>query len=635
MKFAVILLIVLTACGSSRNPTAPDAGPADAGPGADAPLDAAALGDPFAALLALPAACSTDRWCWRAPRPAGNDYSRVFATAPDNLWLIGQHGTVMQWNGQAWTSHHLPVPDGQPPGQFPFSISGRGPSDMWLIFGNTVQHWDGAAWTIRDSLPPSGVIAFNSIWEAPGGEVWVTMNTGTVRRSQGGGAFQQLGTGCNNCFLGSIWGLAADDFFITTLPAGILHYDGHAFVRTYDGPVIAGSYQGSRGDVWVSGADGALLHWNGAAWTPVATGLGEDWYVGGVAALASDDVWWWASRSSARSALLHWDGKAIATTPIDTTKIGASLYSGAIVDGRWWLVGGAGAIYTRSGGALQPVVDPGVMGLQSIWGSSETDLYFATGGELRHWDGKATAEIPIAANAISGIRAGDVDELFATGFDLSSDRTEYIASAYHLDGATWSKTPLDHAPVQQHRYFSTVFAIGPGEAMAVGYGGIAYRHAGGTWTPVATGVTEDLRGVWGPDADHLWITGSRGTLLTWSRDRPDVATPDPSLPPTADDLGAIHGAGGIVWIAAGADRVLQRTASGWTTLSTGVAASGIFAVSATDVVVASAAQSVVARWNGREFVREDNASGMPTPVLFQPPGGPMLAGGLDVLVEHR
>src|SRR4249920_692076 len=94
----VVLAVAVcgAACGSSPGAVRGDAGepPADAAVAADAPpVDATPLEDPFAALLALPATCSPDRWCWRLPKPAGNDYQRVYSTAADNVWLLGQHGT--------------------------------------------------------------------------------------------------------------------------------------------------------------------------------------------------------------------------------------------------------------------------------------------------------------------------------------------------------------------------------------------------------------------------------------------------------------------------------------------------------------------------------------------------------------
>src|SRR5258705_473809 len=83
------------------------------------------------ALPAMPAQCSADHWCWRDPKPVGNDYDHVYATSDDNIWLIGQHGTVLQWDGAAWRTHHPAVLPGQAAAQFPMSISGRNAGDMW------------------------------------------------------------------------------------------------------------------------------------------------------------------------------------------------------------------------------------------------------------------------------------------------------------------------------------------------------------------------------------------------------------------------------------------------------------------------------------------------------------------------
>ncbi len=613
-------LVALAAC-SSHGPANPDA--------------AVNGGDPFGQLVGLPASCSVDHWCWRTPTPAGNDYAQVYATAPNNVWLIGQHGVVMQWNGSVWTFHHPAQPSGSVI-EMAYSISGRGPDDMWLLIGSTIQHWDGSTWSIGDSLPPSGTVSYDSIWEAPNGDVWVTMSTGMVDRSVGGGPFVQLDTGCN-CLLGSIWGTAPDDFWMTGLPGNIMHFDGRMFTTSYRGASPVGSFIGvTKNDIWVSGADGTLVHWNGATWTLVPTGVGPG-YLSGATALGSSDVWWWdASSTSAMSAFVHWDGKTVTATPVDTSSLGVFIYSAAIIDGKWWLVGGGGAVYTKdSDNSVAPIVDPHVMNLEGMWGASDDDMYFGTGGEIRHWDGATLTTLApdIGASSLSGIHTGSVDELFGVGFEETSDHATYIANAFHYDGTAWTKAQLVESAIAEHHYFTQVWAIAPGEAMAVGYGGIAYHYAAGTWNQVATGVTTDLMGVWGPDTDHLWISGAQGTLLQWNRSSPDVLVPDPTLAST-DNLGAIAGVDGVMWIAAGDAAVVTGSDAGWTKVATPVSADGIFAIDATNVVISSAGQSQLARWNGTAFVPEDNSAGAPTPVLFQPPGGTMLAGGLKTLVEH-
>ena len=640
VRLAAVAALGLAAGACGSPPGAPaDAASSDASP---PPLIDAAIpdaegprNDPFAALLQLPAACSTDQWCWRRPQPTGNDYAHVYSTSHDNIWLIGQHGTVLQWNGVSWRPHTPPQPPGQTTAQLAYSISGRGPNDMWLLIGATIQHWNGTEWKIRDSLPPNGIIAFNNIWAAPNGDVWVTMNTGQVNRSIGGGPFQRLSTGCG-CYLGNIWGFASNDFWITTLPGNILHYDGQSFTQTYTGTSPVGSLSGTGpDDVWVTGAEGAMLHWNGATWTRVAVPH-SDGYIEAAATLASDDMWWWAmTNSSARSALLHWNGTHVESISIDTSALGGFLFDGALIDGRWWLVGARGAVYTLDPEqhTLSAVVDPEAMALKDMWGSADDNMYYAAANSIRHWNGTAITRISVAANAISGVRTNGVDELFATGFEVTPDNARYVALAWHHDGTSWTKTPLDQAPLAEHRYFTRVLALAPGEALAVGYGGLAYRFANGTWTPVASGVTADLLAMYAPDPDHVWIAGARGTLLRWDRADPGVMTPDPSLS-TDLDLTSIHGAGGTTWIATAVSSVFRNAGQGWTQMPAGIAGGTIYALDATTVVLSAPGQGLLARWNGTAWAIEDNAAGMPTPVLFRPPGGPLIAGGLSSLVQH-
>lgn len=596
--------------------------------------------DAVAALAAMPAACSVDQWCWRDPTPAGNDIAHIYATGIDNIWLIGAAGTLMQWDGAAWHRHAPAQQAGLGASQYAFSITGNASNDMWLIMGAAIHHWDGKAWTIEDTLVANGIQNFDTIWEAPNGDVWVTMNNGQVdRRLHGAGKFERIDTGCN-CFLGNIWGLAANDFWITALPATIYHSDGKTFQPAYHPTSVVGSLTGvATDDVWVSGQDGLMAHWDGKAWTPMPTGLPEGGFIGRLAARATDDVWWWAEGgSSASSSFIHWDGKQLAVTPVDTTDVGVFLFDGAFLDGRWWLVGGAGAVYTKaSDTTVKPIIAPNLMATQDIWGPSDNDLYFATAGEIRHWDGQSMQIIEpmTGAYSVSGVHSDAGNELFAIGFELTDDRLSYIADAFHFDvqGKAWAKTQLDQTLISAHRLFTKVAALTTGEAIAVGEGGMAYRYAGGAWTPIATGTANDLVAVYAPDADHAWITGKHGTLLTWSRDQPDVATPDPTLS-TPDDLGAISGAGGVTWITAGASDVLRSTATGWERIHAGVSGGGLFATGPDQVVVSAAGQSALARWNGTAFVREDSGTQLATPVLYAPPGGHMLAAGLNTLVVH-
>ncbi|HVK77661.1 MAG TPA: hypothetical protein VM734_30360 [Kofleriaceae bacterium] len=644
----VVALAIATACGSPPGAGPDDAAPADdaatadgavdAAPPIDAPpTDAAPLGDPFAELVALPGTCTTDGWCWRTPTPHGNDYVRVVSSAPDNIWLTARQGTVMQWDGHTWRFHRPPVLPGQQVAQFPMSMSTGGPSNTWMIYGNTLQHWDGATWTIRSSQPNSGNPNYNNVWVAPDGDAWVTVSNGTLERWHG--ATSEILSPCAGCFLGSIWGTSSTDIFITTLPAGILHFDGTTWNRIYGGPEIAGGYLGVPGDVWVSGGEGALMRWDGATWTAYTPPLSipRRW-ITPVAYRAPDDVWWWVFGEG----FLHWNGTSLTLSAVDFYQDGGlpSFNSAAIIGGRWWLVGDAGAVYSKSDHDVPiAIVKPQLRGLLSMWGTADDNMYLSAGGRVRHWDGTAMTDLggPLVTR-ISGVRTGGVDELFGTGEERTPDNL-WITTAWRFDGTTWTRTAIETAPLFERRLFNSVAALGPGQAIAVGFKGIAYHYSNGTWSPIATGVTTDLYSVWGPDPDHAWIAGRNGVLLRWDRTTPDVAMPEPGLTTTAD-LGPVHGADGVLWVAeAQTSSVWRNNGAGWTKIQAVTVGNGetggMFAVDADNIVMASSGQTSVGRWNGTSFAREDTGSGLATPILFQPPGGRMLAGWMSGLVEHE
>ncbi len=271
--------------------------------------------DPVALLAAAEGACSADRWCWRRPRPRGSRINSVYATAPYNLWLVGEAGYVLQWNGTRWREHALPEP--------PFrsamnlgSITGRGPSDMWIGGGDLLYHWDGASWEPRDVILPGVDQAFHGIWEAPNTDLWVAMDYGMTRRSIGGeplADFPVPPAQAPLSELGSVWGTAADDLWIAGRPGRMFHWDGHAFTEFPTGTYKSGGdlIGASATDAWVGGYDGTLVHWNGAAWSPVDTGLGVGWYMKGVAVNGAADVRWLAQRARSQAEILTWNGTAL------------------------------------------------------------------------------------------------------------------------------------------------------------------------------------------------------------------------------------------------------------------------------------------------------------------------------------
>ena len=643
MRWRVLAATLFVACGSpTRAPLADAPSATDAQP-IDSTTDGSTLqGDPFAAFQALPAVCSSDGWCWQWPTPSGSSYSHIRSTAPDNIWITGvgvpSFSPIMQWNGQQWITHTPPEPPGYPTYAAPTAISTTGPNNTWIAYDDIVEHWDGTSWRIINSPP---TYELYGMWADPDGNAWVTDGAGTLRLWSPSGVelrtFPNIGGG-------AIWGTADDDLFLTGIGA-VVHYDGTSFTKIYQGSKTAGAFQGVKDDVWISGE--TILHWDGSIITevPPTLPMQQPAIIRTAEYAAADNVTWLVNGTSAAPAtIIHWDGAQLTNVPIDPSdaslltatgdnKCGA-LGESQIIAGKWWMVCSQGGIVTiEHGTALTSVIAP-LSGLD-LWGTSPTDLYLATGDELHHWDGATWTGvgIPDRVLGLSGLPDG---ELFGTHERFLPGAEEYVGFLDHFDGTTWTSIAATQYPLFGDKGISAVYPIGPGEAILIGGQGLAFHYASGALTPIESGTKSDLIGVWGPDNDHLSITGNGGTLLQWDRMMPDVFTPDPSGPVTTDNLRDITAAGGITWIIPANQVYVWMKPSGgaWQQVSSLVPPTSIAAISATNVVVNGTDAGAVSRWNGTAFVREQYPSGGGLQKTFALPDGTTYVYGLDGIVVH-
>jgi hypothetical protein len=499
-------------------------------------------------------------------------------------------------------------------------------------------YFDGTTWHTLDTLGSSP--SLNNIWVDPTGDAWVTQSNGIIKRWRGTQLMQTYQP-CT-CFLGSIYGTSPTDIFVTGLvaPPSIFHFDGTSFSIVYSGSKILGGYLGVRDDIWASGGQGGMARWNGTSMTNIALPpeIDNRW-IQPVGYLGPNDIWWYVL--SGGSGFLHWDGSTLTFTR-ETTANGMFV-AGTIVDGRWWLVGSLGIVYTVEQPLhLKPVIANPYQ-TTDIWGASDTDTYFILDNNLQHWDGTSLTPTPIAfpgwgfLSAITGIRSNGVDELFAGGIEQDA-AGQFVSVAYHHDGTAWTKTELGQGPsLPTTQVFANMYAMGPGEAMGVGTHGLAAHFVNGHWELLTTNTDEILTGAYGPDSDHVWISGTHGTVLRWDRANPLVVTPDTTVTTTLD-LGPIHGIAGKTWIASPlASTLWFNDGSGWTELpaqTTGTTNGGLFVTSENDILTAPSTGYMMSRWTGTEWRPEDNASYVSTYNLWKPDGGSMWAGGSNGIVRH-
>src|SRR5262249_11293712 len=151
-----------------------------------------------------------------------------------------------------------------------------------------------------------------------------------------------------------------------------------------------------------------------------------------------------------------------------------------IVDGLWWIPGDHGAVYVRRGptASLEPVIEPVLEPFRAIWGTGDGDLYLVGPGLILHHNGgiwtPAQGGTIYAVNGVSGILAGEDDEVWAVGGSPGSSPGLSGGEVFHRSGGSWARAQIDPS-----HPLNAVWAAAPGEAIAVGDGGAVWRYAAG------------------------------------------------------------------------------------------------------------------------------------------------------------
>src|SRR6185436_9563068 len=98
--FVLLLLLVPMAC---RSRGAPVDAAADQSNAVDIRLDQSPAETTVDAGPPPNPICLPSGWCWQNPLPMGGAMVGAWGTSTDNVWAVGSGGTILHWNGMAWS----------------------------------------------------------------------------------------------------------------------------------------------------------------------------------------------------------------------------------------------------------------------------------------------------------------------------------------------------------------------------------------------------------------------------------------------------------------------------------------------------------------------------------------------------
>ena len=295
----------------------------------------------------------------------------------------------------------------------------------------------------------------------------------------------------------------------------------------------------SATDVFAVGFGGTILHYDGATWSAMTSGVTGP--LEGVWGSSGSDVFAVENWGNSANAILHYDGSSWSSmsnvpdapsggfsavwgsSPSDVFAVGYDSTENAVIlhyDGAAW------SVQWTAGASL------GVSSLGSVWGSSASDVFVAgqwilynyppvplNGGMVLNnnggsWNAMGNMYSFDPLNAVWGASASDV---FAVGYIPNAGGEPGGNVIMHYDGASWVNMAV---PTQAFATVAGIWGASPTAVFAIGeyYGdGFVYRYDGSSWSPMTTEPFV-LIGIWGSDAADIFVvgyerTGNTGVIL--------------------------------------------------------------------------------------------------------------------------
>jgi len=293
-----------------------------------------------------------------------------------------------------------------------------------------------------------------------------------------------------------------------------------------------------------------ILHWNGTAWTPVASPTlagGSSLYA--VAATSASNAWAVGGSNTppGKTQILHWNGSTWKQVASPTPKAGGTLFGVTAVSADdAWAVGCAGNCFQGFGGIKTlilhwngvawkqvPSPSPGngsalssvtAASANSAWAVGCTAFCFlhsvAPQTVILHWNGTAWTQVPSPAQArigaLNGVTATSASNVWAVGCaghcfgPMATTRTMIV----HWNGTAW-KYVASPSPAS-NSVLAAVTATSASNTWAVGYTRNRYRTLierwnGTAWKQVPSptpGQFSQLVGVAATSASNAWAVGS-------------------------------------------------------------------------------------------------------------------------------
>ena len=266
--------------------------------------------------------------------PKPTTFSAIWGSSPTDVWLAGEAGTLLHWNGSSWTAAASGTESALR------ALSGTSARNVWAAgLDGTLLHFDGSSWSAKQK---SG-----ALWSPASGAnerpIYALLALPDQLWAGGSGTRSFDGTTWTEPHHGShlptmaIWGLDSSSLWEVGLQGMVNRWDGHHWQRLGGevGPNFFGVWGSTANDVWIVGSAGSVVHWSGTPST-VPSGTTNDLHA--VRGFGAQDVWAVGDQGT----ILHWKGSAWLPSPSPSPNALLGIWGPNARD--LWIVGENGVV---------------------------------------------------------------------------------------------------------------------------------------------------------------------------------------------------------------------------------------------------------------------------------------------------
>lgn len=461
--------------------------------------------------------CSDTGWCWEGSLPRGSSYRDVWGTGPNDVWVVGDGGSILHYDG--WAFSRVPVLDDNPAEALinPLfkAIHGTGPEDVWAISGIRGGQSQRYSLCKYDPQKKGFRIVYRVARDGVGdrddfGALWVTK--------------EWIWVGGNRWDRGTERMMSSD---VPRLPPNMSGVAQRAIFHRLFAPDPAKPNElWAVGSIYTTVNKPAIWRWDGTSWqeeqvdpTPDDHWLYHIWGLpgGDLFASTNDGLLSLRREGTAWKRLPQWGGRASLIYGVD--RAGNLLAISGKPDEAGNLAGTRlpKMLYVRANASTDLVkLTSGFSVIRAFPLPNQADPIFFIVGE-----GGTVQRYDVAQNRLDVLIPGAMQrpEDLNDVFGFAADDVWAVGNAgiiLHYDGTRWTEqTPR---PVPAATNLRAIWGASPTDVWAVGDGGTVLHRTGadGPFTAVTSGVPARLNAVWGTDASEVFAVGDDSTLLRWN-----------------------------------------------------------------------------------------------------------------------